>query len=690
MSTQGNFKTLISPIKINNRLTLNNRMIKAPQSTMYWNSDYSINDRVIDFYESLAAGGAGMIILAGILWFPAHQGGIYGAFYDDKYLPGMKKLVDRIHKYGCPIICQFHHTAQSAPASFDGTPPMAPSALTAEELPSPVPLLQPTKALTLEEIQDHKKRYVESALRAKKAGFDGVEVHGAHGYFLEGFLSRIWNKRTDQYGCQNMENRTRLMVEIITEIKQKAGADFPVGVRINGEEWGDKNGITIEESVEIAKILEKAGADYISVTGYGYGPLPFRYVPDYWPYPEPEDYMQPFMERYKGQGLLVPAAEAIKKAVRVPVVAVGRMNEVIAEEVLEQGKADIIAFGRQLWADPQFPKKVTEGRVEDIVRCTRCATCEDPPAGPRRCRVNPAMGREKELAIIPAAKKKKVMVIGGGPAGMEAARVASLRGHDVTLYDKESGLGGKLFLASMIKGNDIEDVMPIVDYLKTQIGKSEIKIKLKTEVTADLIADEKPDAVIVAVGGKYNLPDIPGVNKKNVSSVNSLSKMVRPFLKIFGPQKLNSLTHLFLPLGKKVVIIGGQIEGCQGAVFLAKRGRKVTILESSAQIGNGIPPRYWDRLKHWFGKKNIPIYSGVKYEEITKNGVLITTAEGQKRLIEGDSVMVLTSQEPNDKLAKMLKKQVKEVHLIGSAQGAEIGSLIVNALLDGRRTGCKI
>lgn len=689
MSNRGKISKLTSPIKINEALTLKNRMIKAPQSCMYWDEDYTVNERVIDHYEAIAAGGAGMIVLAGIHWYPAHPGGRYGALYDDKYLPGMKKLVARIHQYDCPIICQLHHTAQSAPAKFDGSPPMAPSTLTAEELPSPVPIMQPPKGLTLEEIKEHKRMYLETALRAKEAGFDGIEVHGAHGYFLEGFLSRIWNKRDDQYGCQSMENRTRLMVELITDIKEQAGADFPVGVRINGEEWGAKNGLTIEESVEIAQILEKAGADYISVSGFGFGPLPFRYVPDYWPYPEPEDYMKPYLEQFKGQGLLIPAAAAIKKAVKVPVIAVGRLDEVLGEELLVQGKADIIAYGRQIWADPQFPNKVMEGRFEDIVYCNRCATCEDPPAGPRRCRVNPALGRERELAITRAEKKKKVMVIGGGPAGMEAARVAALRGHEVTLYEKESKLGGMIPLASMIKGYEVEKVLPIIDYLQTQIAKLPITVKTNQEVTPELVNLEKPDVVIVAVGGTYKLPNISGAQGRNVSDSNSLSKQVKPFMNIFGPQRLHALTKMFLPVGKNVIVIGGQIEGCQGAVFLTKRGRKVTILEPAEHIGKGIPPRYLDRMLAWFKKQGVEIISGIELKEITKKGVVIVR-NGKQELIPGNSVMALPSMLPNNDLAKKLEGGSPEVHLIGSAQGAEVGSLIVDALLDGRRIGCSI
>ncbi len=683
-------KTLLSPLKLTDTLTLKNRMIKSPQSTMYWDDDYFMSDRVIDFYESIAKGGVGLIILAGILWYPAHPGGIYGALYDDKYLPGMKKFVERMHRHGCPVFCQFHHTGPSSPSDDKGGRPFGPSRLEQEEMASPLPYLHATRELTLEEIEEHKRRYIDAAVRAKEAGFDGVEVHAAHGYFLASFLSRVWNRRTDQYGIQSFENRTRLMVEIIDGIRERCGEDFPVGVRINGEEYGAKGAMTLEESREIAKILDKKGVCYISVSGYGFGPLPMTYVPDYFPYPEPEDYMKPYMDRYRGDGVYAYCAEEIKKVVNAPVVAVGRMDENKAERILSRGKADLIALGRTLWADPEFPNKVRDGRIDDIVRCTRCATCEDPPRGARRCRVNPAMGRETELEIKPAATFRKVMVIGGGPAGMECARVASLRGHHVTLVEKASRLGGRLFLASMIKGSDVEDVKPVIKYLTRQITeRSGVDLRLNTKGTVELVAKERPDVVVVATGGTYALPDVPGIRRWNVQGVKTMSKLAALPLRVLGPDRLNELTRLMLPLGSRITIIGGQIEGIQGAVFLKKRGKNVAVLETSDHIGEGIPPRYMERAADWLKKKEVPISTGVTLQFIDKEGVHYRDDQGRECFRKSDFVLVLTRQTPEHALADSLRTIVPEVHVIGSANGAA-SSLIVHAIAEGRAMGVNL
>lgn len=680
---------LLSPLQLTTTLTLKNRMIKSPQSTMYWADEYFMSDRVIDFYESLAAGGVGLIILAGILWYPAHPGGIYGALYDDKYKPGMKRFVDTMHKHGCPVFCQFHHTGPSSPTDDKGGRPFGSSRLEEVDLPSPAPYLHPTRELTLDEIAEHKRRYIEAAVRARDVGFDGVEVHGAHGYFLESFLSRVWNRRADQYGPQTMENRTRLMVEIMRGIREQVGPDYPIGVRINGEEFSARNTMTVPESTEIAQILEKAGACYISVSGYGFGPLPMTYVPDYFPYPEPEEHMKPYMDRYRGDGVYVHAAAEIKKAVKAPVVAVGRMDEDKAERLLCEGKADLIALGRTLWADPQFPNKVREGRIDDIVRCTRCATCEDPPRAARRCRVNPALGREREMALAPAATIKTVHVVGGGPAGMEAALVAARRGHKVTLLEKSSRLGGRLRLASMIKGSEVEDVKPVYEYLIRQLERSPVNVRLGVTATPDLIARERPDAVVVATGGNYGLPDIPGIRRWNVQGVKSLSGLAALPLRVFGPDLLNQLTKIILPIGKRITILGGQIEGIQGAVFLAKRGKQVTVLEPSDHVGEGIPPRYLERALAWLKKKEVPLLTRVRYRQVDGQGVHILDADGKERVIPTHTVMVLARQTPNHDLADGLRGRVPEVHVIGSANGAA-SSLIVNAISEGRAVGVKL
>lgn len=682
------FPHLSSPLTINKNLTVRNRMVKAPQSSWFFEEDGSAGDRVQTFYETLAMGGVGLLIVSAITWRKDHPYGPYGSLSDDKFVPSMKRLVERVHGHDCPVLCQLHHGGPSAAGGHGGGGPIGSSSASAEDLPSPGIAVT---GLTLEEIEEDKRLYFEAAERAVACGFDGIEVHCAHGYYLESFLSRVWNKRTDKYGAQNMENRTRLIVEIIQRLRERFGPDFPIGLRMNGSEWGAKGDLTIEEAVEAAKIFEKAGVNYISVSGYGYGPLPFRYLPDYWPYPEPEEHMKPFMDDFRGLGLLIPGAEAVKKAVSIPVIAVGRLDEEKGETILREGKADLVAYGRYLWADPEFPRKVMEGRVEDIVRCTRCGTCEDPPAGrPRRCRVNPSMGREKELAIEPAEKSKKVLVIGGGPAGMEAARVAALRGHKVILYEKGPALGGKLPLAAMIKGSDVENIRSIVPWLERQLAALPVEIRLNTEADAALVRAEAPDAVVIATGGLYTLPDLPGTERRNVTGVSALGKQVKLPLRIFGPDILHKLTKLFMPVGKRVTIIGGRIEGVQGAIFLNKRGREVTILEAGPELGTGIPPRYFVRIPPWFEKRGIKAFTNAKVKEITDKGVVYTDKDGKDHFIESDTVMVLTSQEPDTSLRDKIKDSVPKIYMAGSVNGAEKGSLIVNALENGRVIGCAL
>jgi 2,4-dienoyl-CoA reductase (NADPH2) len=688
MTNLSRFQKLLSPFEIKH-LKLKNRMVKAPQSTQYVEPDNFVNERVKNFYESVAAGGVGMIVIGALYWDIPWPGCRFMGIYDDKFVPGLRDLVQVIHKHGCPVFAQLHHAGPSALFTPTGDPPIGPSSLHENELPSPVPLLKLPRGLTIPEIEDMEERHTLAVKRAQLAGFDGVEVHAAHGYLWASFLTRIWNKRADDYGCQNIRNRARVVVEVIKKIKDRLGSAYPVGVRINGEEWGSDRRLTPEESSAIAKILEEAGADYISVTGYGYGPLPFRYCPDYWPYPEPEEYMKSYMQAFRKQGILIPGAKAIKKAVSIPVIGVGRLTPELAEEVLQQGEADLIAFGRSLWADPELPNKVASGRLEDIAPCTRCAICEDPPSSPRRCRINASFGKEKEYVIKPADRKKKVMVVGGGPAGMEVARVATLRGHEVILYEKTSKLGGLLPLAAMIKGFELEDLLSIVRYLETQMTKLNVDVQLGIEGSIALIEKVKPDVVVIATGGASTVPKIPGIDRPNVLSSSTLYKKVQGPLQLFGPKVLRLLTNFYLPVGKRVLITGGLIEGCQVAVYLVKRGRRVTIVEESDQLGKGMPERFHFRLIPWFAKKGVETFTGVKYEEITDKGLTLVRKDGKRETIEADTIMVTMPQKPDNSLYKLLEGKVQEVYMVGACNGAESG-LIVNAFDEGRRIGCTI
>jgi 2,4-dienoyl-CoA reductase (NADPH2) len=681
------YDKLFSPIKVGS-LTLKNRIVKAPQSSEYWLEGQMITNRVIDLYEGIAEGGASMILIGAILFQPAEPElpFLFGGISDDRHIPGMTELASAVHKHDCHVLVQLHHPG---PAPISPTyVPLASTTLTVDQVP--LDYCVATHGVSIDEMEKMKADYIEAAVRAQKAGFDGVECHSANGYFLLSFLSRAWNYRTDEYGPQSMENRTRLHREIITGIRERCGKDFVIGVRINGQEFGHPNAITPAEAAEAGVLLEAAGADYISVTGYGYGKIPMQYVADYWPYPEPDDFMKPYIKRFK-TGLMVPAAEAVKKAVKVPVITVGRLDEELGEDILRDGKADLILFGRPLWADHELPNKLAAGRQDDIVRCCRCATCEDPQDGPRRCRVNPALGREKELAIVPAPVKKKVLVVGAGPAGMEVARVAALRGHDVTLYERSGHLGGKLHLAAMLKGTEFDDVSTIIEYLSTQVKALPIAIKTGVEVDKQVVLDAKPDVVVLAVGGLYALPEgIPGMLGSNVAGVASLAQAAELPLRLLGANAVGKLSNIALPgVGKNVVIVGGQIEGLQGAVFLKKRGRKVTVLEESDTLGGRMPPRYLKRTLPWLAKEGVEVLTGVHCDEVTKDGVRISLKDGSTRALAADTVMVLLPPNANDLLRNSLSDAAPEIHCVGCGNGVD-SSLIINALTEARELGCRI
>jgi len=677
------YKRLLSPFHLKH-LELQNRIVKSPQAMLYVEADGFINERQRDFYETLAKGGVGMIITGALSVDGVPSGLNMPGIWDDKFIPGLTEWVNVMHKHDCPVVAQLWHVGPAAIPSVTGIQGVSASALSAEEMPF---LYYPTpRESSLGEIEIFIEEFIVAAERALKAGFDGVEVHGANSYFLASFLSRAWNKRQDIYGCQNMENRTRIMVEIMQGIRKRLGQDYLMGVRINGKEWGTENGITSEESQEIAKIMEQADADYISVTGFGYGRHYWRFLPEHILYPEPIEKTENLRKRIKREGLHAAYTAPIKKLVSVPIIGGGRLDPAMAERLLQRDAVDLTLFGRRLFADPELPNKVALGRLEDIAPCTACVTCETPRIGARRCRINAALGREREYAIKPAERKKKVIVVGGGPAGMEAARVARLRGHDVSLYEKEPKLGGLLHLAAMIKGGEIEDIPAIAHYLKTQITKLGVKIKLRTEVTPILVEELKPDVVIVATGPKLTVPDIPGIERPNVISAAELHRRSRVFLRLVRPQVLRWLTKFYLPVGRKVLVIGGQLYGCETAEFMVKRGREVTLVEDTDQFGKGVTDRNLDLMMPWFEEKNVRILTEVKYEEITDRGLSITNKDGTKETIESDTILVTVPPVERMELFNALERRVPELYTIGSCKGAE-SCLVVDAIHDGSHVG---
>jgi 2,4-dienoyl-CoA reductase (NADPH2) len=697
MGKSGNYRKLLEPFQLKH-LTLKNRIVKAPYTSTNSDERGYILDSAVYHYDAVARGGVGLFITESVAVDPMGMSGSPRmAICDDSYIPGQKSLAEVVHKHGTPILMQIHHAGPSystgvygswSTAEVERLGPRAASSLAKEQLPGPRPNLP--RGLMVAEIEDLVRKFTRAAERAGEAGFDGVELHFGGGYLMNSFFSRAWNKRTDEYGG-TLESRARFATEIVCSVRDRLGEKFIIGARINGAEFGAEHGdgLTYEESRQIGRILEKAGVDLLQVKDYGYNHFEWVHFPEQGLYPEVPKGTEKFAKAVRRGEPNVAAAESVKKAVSIPVITVGGLSFDSAERVLRQGRADLVAFARALIADPDAPNKLRDGRVKDIRPCTHCMTCVDAliRSEHERCRVNAAFAKEKELQIIPAAKKKKVLVIGGGPSGMEAARVAALRGHAVSVYERHAGLGGLVPLASLIKSAEIEDLPGFITYLERQLDALGVQVKRGHAVDAKLVRELAPDVVVVATGSKLRVPDIPGIESKNVLTNSALQAKVKLPMQFLGPSFLDWATKIWLPVGKRVVLIGGLMQGVELAEFLVKRGRHVVVTDTSDQLGTGMLEIHRMRLLDWLQEKGSTLLDGVTYEKITDEGVSLTTKEGQRRFFEADTVVVLSVREADDSLYEELKGLVAEVHVIGDCN--EPG-MIVDAVEGGYRAACAV
>jgi len=493
------FNKLFEPGNIGT-LEIPNRIVMAPMGTGFAGLDGRLGKRHINYYAERAKGGVGLIITTVVkversidpidrCSFPIP------VLDDNRLIPDFSELADRIHEYGSKVAVQLSlGFGRNADNISSERPPISASAVPSFHDPKVL-----ARELTIEEIRELIKAFGDAAERVKRAGIDAIEIHAHTGYLLDQFMTSLWNKRGDAYGG-DLEGRLRLPLEIIEEVRGRLGRDFPLIFRYSADHM-IKGGRKIEESKEIAKRLEEAGVDALHIDAGCYEAMPWIFPPEYYE-----------------QGCLVHLAEEIKRVVDIPIITVGRISDPeFAEKILEEGRADFIAMGRQLLADSEWPKKVREGKIEDI---RRCIACNEGCIGrlfaikPISCTLNPEVGREGEYRITPALKRKKVLVIGGGPAGMEAARVAGLRGHDVTLCEKTDKLGGLLIPAAMPEFK--KDLNHIIKYYSTQLRKLNVKVELNKEVTLETVNEMKPDVVIVATGSTPFIPKIPGINKRIV------------------------------------------------------------------------------------------------------------------------------------------------------------------------------
>jgi len=690
MASSTKFRKLLEPGNIG-AVRTKNRILKTGSTLGFYPfEDGQIQQKVIDSYEALAKGGAGIVTAgAAPLGVPPGRGYLMN---DDKYLPSMTRLAESIRKHDCPAFVQTFHLGPMLPPFLvaAGAQSLAASSLSKSELP--LPHLAVPKELTVAEIEGIVQAFGDLVERAKRAGFQGIELNAGCNHLLNSFLSRAWNKRQDAYGIGSLESRAKIVVDIIKEVKRLNGKDFAIIALINGAEPGLDKGITPEECQGIAKILQAAGADaiHVRVEFYNKPKDPSRrdstQFPDIAFYPETPFPLGGIVDDSRhGAGGWVPPAIAVKKVVSIPVITTGRLDPELGEKLLRRGAVDFVSFNRRLMADPELPNKIAEGRLEDIRPCTGCTTCFDnnEHGNPPLCQVNAAIGKEKEYEIKPAAKKKKVMIVGGGPGGMEAAKVAALRGHEVILYEREPKLGGSMPLAAMVKGFEREDLLSLIRYFNTQLIKLGVDIRLGKEVNRSVIEEVKPEVLIIATGGTHNIPEIPGINRRNVVTSKALHHQLKNVLRFAGPRTLRWLSKFWLPVGKRVVIMGGNIQGCEVAEFLVKRGRKVTIVDTAKEIGDGLLEIFVKpHLLNWLDEKGVAMLPGVKYEEITEKGLTITTKEGKKQTIEADTIVTALPLLPNTELLKSLNGIVPEVYDIGDCREPH---LIVDAIADGAR-----
>jgi 2,4-dienoyl-CoA reductase (NADPH2) len=673
------YEMLLSPGKIG-PVTTRNRILKTGAGMLMWHEDDThMRPEMLAFYERMARGGTGLIIVesptidypAGARWRPRYR------IDDDRFIEGLKELVDVVHKHGCPTFMQMNHDGpwqadlrHIEPDQVYAGPPLGASPVS---VPYPADFHNEVpKELTIPEIEGLVEKFASAAFRAKTAGFDGVDVNAASSHLLHNFLSPFWNRREDIYGG-NSENRCRFPSQVIQEIKRLCGPDFACTMIINGLEVGqvvgfpDEMMLTAAIARENARWIEKAGADAIMVRSHWLGYHVPGYLTDLLFYPEPPIPVEKFPKEYyaeqKGAGANILLAAGIKKEVSIPVTVVGRLDADFGERLLEEGVADFIGMTRRLHADPDYVNKVRAGRMADIAPCTACDNC----LGTKACRINGLLGTPY-TDIEPALTKKKVLVIGGGPGGMEAARVAALRGHDVTLYEKQAKLGGLLPIAAIVKGPHPEDVPLIAGYLDRQVRALGVKVVTGKEADMAVVGQLKPDVVFLATGATATIPKIKGVERPNVVSGASLHKKLKMVTRFIPSYTVRSLTKYYLPLGRNVVVIGGALQGCELAEFLVKRGRNVTIVEQSDMLGEGMVDAMLFSLMIWFEKKGVQMIPGVKeYVEITDKGLTIVDRDGVTRTLAADTFVSALPLSSNDELLSALQKNVAEVYPIGDA-----------------------
>ncbi|NPV27163.1 MAG: FAD-dependent oxidoreductase [Firmicutes bacterium] len=640
---------LFSPIAIGT-LELKNRLV-MPAMHLHFCPDGFVNDRLIRFYVERAKGEVGLIIVGGCGVDEFSYSGMI-KINDDCYLPGLTRLATEVKRHGARIVAQLFQAGRYASSRDTGRQPVAPS-------PIPSKLTRETpRELTLTEIEDIIDRFAQAARRAQAAGFDGVEVIASAGYLICQFLSPVTNKRTDEFGG-DLTGRMKFGLEVARRIKLATGPDYPLIYRVSGHEFMP-GGNTNQEIRVFCQELEKVGVNAINVTGGWH------------------ETTVPQITMNLPRGGFVYLAQGIKEAVGIPVVACNRINDpVLAEQILIDGQADLIGIARGLIADPELPRKARQGRLREIRKCIGCNQgCLDAIFAQQsvHCLVNAQAGKEEERTLKAANQGKRVLVIGGGPAGMEAARVAALRGHQVTLWEQANVLGGQLVLAAVPPGR--AEFTSLVDFLVGQLERLGVEVVLGQSADPKKVVSFRPDVVVVATGAKPLVPEwLSGNHEHVVTAWEVLSGQV--------------------PVGRRVVVIGGGAVGCETALYLAQKGtidpaafhflamnraeswetlmllatrgnKQVTVIEMGKALGLDIgSSTRWTVLQD-LHRYHVRVLTNTRAEALTPGGVKIRRGDVVEELAADTVVLAVGAQAENALFAR-LQTLVPEVYLIGDA-----------------------
>ncbi|MGO9572065.1 MAG: FAD-dependent oxidoreductase [Desulfomonilaceae bacterium] len=634
MAARQEFPKLMEPGKIGN-LTVKNRVASAPMVTGYATRDGMVTERMLRFYAEKARGGTGLIIVE---YSYIDQEASKSAYcqlgvYDDECIIGLAQLAESIQENGAKACLQIEHCGRQ---KFIGTFPMvAPSRVPWEALLQMGAVI-PTE-LSIEEIRHIVESFGDAARRTKQAGFDMVEIHGAHGYLITNFLSPHTNRRTDMYGG-SLKERMRFGLEVAENVRKKVGPGYPVCIRLSGTEYIE-DGVMIEDTVAFAAALENIGLDAFHISGGNHHTMHCQVVPS----------NQPL-------AFNAWAAEAVKKEVKAPVIASGSITSPeLAESILREGKGDFVSLGRPLIADPYFPKKAEQGKPEEICQCIRCnqgCLQKGIMAGKSlMCSVNVAVGREDRFARLqydgndPAAQPKKILVVGGGPGGMEAARVAALRGHKVTLFEKRDQLGGALLEASVPEFK--HDLKNLVDYLSNQLKRLNVAVHLNTEITADQILHKAPDAVLVAAGSKPYMPEISGIDSEKC---------------VYGVD-----VYKGKEVGETVVIVGGGMLGSELALHLAEKGKKVILTTRQERIAYDMEMAHYIVFMGRLANSGVQVYTSKLLSQVTPEGVVMLdlTRLGERTEMKADTIIVMGGFQPDQSLYEQLNGNGLQVIPIG-------------------------